>query len=56
MSTVPLRVILPFKNNESFFWIFPKVFEFKAGLEKEYGPINIDIESGKYTVIEENKE
>jgi len=36
--------------------IVEEVEEFKAGLEKEYGPINIDIESGKYTVIEENKE
>jgi len=30
--------------------------EFKNSLEKEYGAINIDIETGTYTKIEENKE
>jgi len=35
--------------------IVEEVEEFKAGLEKQYGPINIDVETGKYTVIEENK-
>ena len=30
--------------------------EFKNSLEKEYGAINIDIETGTYTKIEEEKE
>jgi hypothetical protein len=30
--------------------------EFKNSLEKEYGAINIDIETGTYTKIEEKKE
>ncbi len=32
------------------------VEEFKNSLEKEYGAINIDIETGTYTKIEEEKE
>jgi len=30
--------------------------EFKTSLEKEYGAINIDIETGTYTKIEEEEE
>lgn len=34
-----------------------EVEEFKFELEQEYGPININLEDGSYTVIEkENKE
>jgi hypothetical protein len=33
-----------------------KVEEFKSELEKEYGPINIDLETGKYEVISKEEE
>lgn len=33
-----------------------KIEEFKSELEKEYGPINIDLETGKYEVISKEEE
>jgi len=33
-----------------------KVEEFKSELEKEYGPINIDLETGKYEDISKEEE
>ncbi len=33
-----------------------EVEEFKKGLEKEYGSININLETGEYTEIENNSE
>jgi len=33
-----------------------KVEEFKSELEKEYGPINIDLETGEYEVISKEEE
>lgn len=33
-----------------------RVEEFKSELEKEYGPINIDLETGKYEVISKEEE
>ncbi len=33
-----------------------EVEEFKKGLEKEYGSININLETGEYTEIESNSE
>lgn len=33
-----------------------EIEEFKKGLEKEYGSININLETGEYTEIESNSE
>ena len=32
-----------------------KVEEFKAELEKEYGPVNIDLKTGEYEIIQQDE-
>jgi len=32
-----------------------EVEDFKAELEEQYGPINIDVETGEYTELKENE-
>ena len=35
---------------------YPKIEEFKKELEKEYGAINVNVETGEYTEIEKEPE